>query len=123
MSKILIIDDEPIPCRLLDKFLSMEGHSVRTGSTSEHAAGIAEDFQPDLLLTDWLLRDETGLEVANAVLDRSPRTKVVVVTGLLEYSLEHQLKRLSFGLLTKPLDLDNLNTVIQQTCSENSEAN
>jgi len=122
MSKILIIDDEPIPCKLLDRFLSMEGHSVRTGSTSVHAAGIAEEFQPDLLLTDWLLRDETGLEVANAVLDRSPRTKVVVVTGLPEFSLENQLKRLSFGLVTKPLDLDNLSAMIHVACGEGNPA-
>ena len=117
MSKILIIDDEPTPCLMLDKFLSMEGHSVRVGSTAEHAAKIAEEFQPDVLLTDWLLRDETGLEVANAVLDRSPRTKVVVVSGLPALSLENQMKRRSFMLLTKPLDLDHLSEVIQGACN------
>ena len=117
MSKILIIDDESVPCQMLDKFLSLEGHSVRVGSTAAQAGAIAEMFQPDVLLTDWLLRDETGLEVANAVLEQSPGTKVVVVSGLPEFSLQNQMRRMSFQLVSKPLDLDNLTEIIHAACN------
>ena len=75
MAKILVIDDEPIPCRMLHHFLTGEGHEVRTALDADEAVQVAHDFRPDLLISDWLLKDKTGLDVALAVRDELPEAR------------------------------------------------
>src|SRR5688572_30398217 len=59
--KILIVDDEMPNVLLLERVLSRAGYENFVSTTdSREAAALFHDFQPDLVLTDWLMPDVDG---------------------------------------------------------------
>jgi CheY-like chemotaxis protein len=109
MAKILVIDDEPIPWRMLHHFLTGEGHEVRTALDADEAVQVAHDFRPDLLISDWLLKDKTGLDVALAVRDELPEARVIFTTGLPATVVAEKARAASnVSVLEKPFDLESL---------------
>jgi DNA-binding response OmpR family regulator len=62
MSRILIIDDDVILCRLLTELLTEEGFEVATVSFALEGFRMATENPPDLILLDIMLPDETGFQ-------------------------------------------------------------
>jgi DNA-binding response OmpR family regulator len=109
MAKILVVDDEAVPCRMLQHFLTSEGHEVRTALDAEEAVQVAHDFRPDLLIADWLLKGKTGLDVALAVRDELPQARVIFTTGLPANVVAEKAREVSsVSILEKPFDLESL---------------
>lgn len=115
MARILILDDEPVPCRFLSRFLSGHGYQVETAIRAQEAIELAAEFRPDLLLVDWLLKDEcNGLDVARTLRARNPELCLVFITGLPTEKIEVQAESLRpCTVLGKPTDLDVLLATIQ----------
>ena len=62
--KILIIDDEASNVRLLERVLMRAGfHNFISTTDPRAAAALFADFQPDLVLTDWLMANVDGAAV------------------------------------------------------------
>ncbi|MBK7059526.1 MAG: phosphate regulon transcriptional regulator PhoB [Rubrivivax sp.] len=64
MSRILVVEDEPAIAELIAINLRHAGHEVSLATSAEqaqHAVGVA---LPDLLLLDWMLPGESGLNLA-----------------------------------------------------------
>ncbi len=109
MARILIIEDEPAPLRLMSKVLADAGHEVRAAADGPQAIALGKAFQPDLLLSDWLLADQTGLEVALAVRDVVPGVRALFVTGFPPETMREQARQVSpWPVLEKPIDIDEL---------------
>jgi CheY-like chemotaxis protein/phosphoribosyl 1,2-cyclic phosphodiesterase len=83
---VLIVDDEPDVVRLLEVALRSEGFRLLSAYDGESALAIARAEQPDLLLLDWRLPGQSGLEVCRALRAESdPRLRdvpVVLLTAL-----------------------------------------
>jgi DNA-binding response OmpR family regulator len=114
MAKLLLVEDEPVSCRVLAKILSRQGYLVATAATVE-ALNTAVDFNPDAVITDWLLKDtRTGLEIAESVRKRNPRAGVVFISGLPAESLQGKVGHLAnCRLLEKPFHHDELLSTLQ----------
>ena len=116
MAKILVVDDEPIPCRMLQHFLTGEGHDVRTALDADEAVAVAQQFRPDLLIADWLLKDKTGLDVALAIRDELPQARVIFTTGLPANIVAEKARAASnVSVLEKPFDLETLVAAIGES--------
>ena len=79
---ILLVDDEPSVLAIVDTVLRRSGYSVIASSKPRDAmkhCGHGERI--DLLLTDILMPDIEGTELAVLVRQYSPRTKVLYMTG------------------------------------------
>src|SRR6188768_2617287 len=64
---ILIVEDEK-PIRDMIAFgLRRAGYSVREAEDSVEARAQIADSRPDLLLVDWMLPDQSGLELTRAI--------------------------------------------------------
>jgi DNA-binding response OmpR family regulator len=115
MAKILIVDDEPIPCRMLHCFLMSEGHDVRTALDADEAIEAAREFRPDLLIADWLLKDKTGLDVALAVRDALPQARIIFTTGLPTNVVAAKARAAgATRIIEKPFDLETLGAAIRE---------
>ncbi|MEZ4278857.1 MAG: response regulator [Myxococcota bacterium] len=108
--RVLIVDDEPTYREYLERFLARDGLSVRTAETGSDAIRIAEEFGPDLLLADWMLRCEMhGIEVGEVLRERWPELRILLMTGFPTADLEAEAARVGIdGVLEKPFGLEDL---------------
>jgi len=113
--RILIVDDEPTYREYLERFLSRDGFDVRTAETGNEAIAIAHDFEPDVLLADWMLRCEMhGIEVGEALRAMQPELRILLMTGYPTDDLQTDAKRVGInGFLEKPFALEDLAQAIQ----------
>ena len=106
MAKILIVDDESGIVDEVKDFFTEEGFEVHTADSGGDGIVMVEKIKPDILILDMKLPDISGIEVLKVSKEKSPHTKVIVVTGYVEQSLidkAEELGRDSF--LQKPFDL------------------
>lgn len=81
MAKILVIDDQDGMRRSLVILLRKEGYSVEEAENGERAVAHLDAGKFDLIVTDLKMSPGTGLDVLYFVLERHPRTDVIIMTG------------------------------------------
>ena len=80
---ILVVEDEPAICELLQVNLADAGYQVMTAGDAETAQRLMKGALPDLVLLDWMLPGQSGLALARA-LRADPRTRelpIIMVTA------------------------------------------
>jgi CheY-like chemotaxis protein len=83
MIKLLIVEDEVRALTALRRGMARRGYVVETAETAQEVIEVGRRFQPDILLTDWLLRgDHGGLQVAETLRQINPRLPIVFITAL-----------------------------------------
>lgn len=107
MTRVLLIDDDPELLDILAEWLSGRGHAVRTVSDAAAAVGAMEEFGPELVLLDGLLRGTTGQDVAKELESRGT-LRVVFLSGLPRDELPADRM-----VLQKPIDLDDLDRIVR----------
>lgn len=81
LARLLIVDDEEAQMRALCEALSEEGYQT-TGFSSPRAAIEALGRRPfDLLLTDLMMPEMSGIALLEAALQRDPQLVGIVMTG------------------------------------------
>jgi PAS domain S-box-containing protein len=88
--KILLIDDEPSLWQLASRILTRNGYQVCDGATAADALSVAGDLQQpiDLLLTDAIMPDMLGTEVAARVRVLRPGLPVLYMSGYAQVVLD-----------------------------------
>lgn len=108
MRKILVVDDDPAICDVVQTLLESEGYSVRTAVNGSNVVRLEEDL-PDLLLLDMWMSDMDGCEVAR-ILKHKPQTKHIPII-MISASQDLADTAESVGVddyLEKPFDLNLL---------------
>ncbi|MBL8930535.1 MAG: response regulator [Kineosporiaceae bacterium] len=67
MASILVVDDDPDICALLEFKLTSGGHAVTVEHDGEAALAALEQQKVDLVLLDWMMPRMGGLEVCLAM--------------------------------------------------------
>jgi len=104
-TKILIIEDEAAIADLLAYGLSKEGYVAQTANTGAAGLREVEQFKPDLLILDWMLPDQSGLEICKKV-TASFNIPILMITA--KSDITDKILGLEFGAddyITKPFDL------------------
>jgi two-component system, NtrC family, response regulator PilR len=111
--KILIVDDEPDICELLEITLSRMGLETRAAQSIAQAHRLLAEQPFNLCLTDMRLPDGNGLDLVDHIQQRYPGTPVAVITahGNMEAAIR-ALKSGAFDFISKPIDLKNLRQLI-----------
>jgi CheY-like chemotaxis protein len=81
---ILCVDDEPTGLTVRRLLLSNAGYTVLTAASAEMALRLFSCNRVDLVITDHLLLDLTGAELASELKRLKPEVPVVLLTGLIE---------------------------------------
>lgn len=103
--KILIIEDEAAIADLLAYGLAKEGFDVLTANHAADGLKRVEQFEPDLLLLDWMLPDLSGLDVCKKV-TATHNIPIIMLTA--KSDITDKIVGLEFGAddyITKPFDL------------------
>jgi PAS domain S-box-containing protein len=112
-SQILIVDDEFQVRSLLEDALSYMGHRTESCSSGRNALEVFSGNSFDLVLLDVNLPDMDGFEIMAAMLDMSPGTSVIMITGdaTTQAAIE-ALKGGAYDYLTKPIRIEDLGRTI-----------
>ena len=117
MDRILIVEDDFIIADYLRGLC--EGFGMRVvGSAMDAATALrlTEELRPDSVLMDVRLRGERdGVEVAMAIHDSHPETRVIFVTGSSEPSTLRRIRSdRPHRILIKPIDPAELEEALQE---------
>jgi DNA-binding response OmpR family regulator len=98
---VLLVDDEPEVVHALRAVLESAGYRTLAATSFEDGKRLlAATPPPDLLITDVRLGMFNGLQLA--VL-RSPATGVIVISGVLDNTLDAETRRLGGVYMLKPV--------------------
>lgn len=112
-AKILIIEDEKPIADILQYDLSGEGFRVRCAYNGAQGILAAEEFQPSLVLLDWMLPDVSGVDLLKILTERHD-IPVIMLTA--RGTVEDKVYGMSCGAddyITKPFDLREVNARIR----------
>lgn len=114
MAKVLIVDDEAVYRRQLEFGLVPDGHRIATAGSGREAIDVGARFRPDVLLTDWMLKDDIhGLHVVHVLRAVLPGLQAVLMTGFPSEHLRSEASGTSLcGFLEKPFTLERIRSVI-----------
>jgi len=104
-TNILIIEDEEPIADLLSYGLTMEGFHTRTAASGAAGLDELERFKPDLLLLDWMLPDQSGLDICKKV-TANYNIPIFMITA--KSDITDKVLGLEFGAddyITKPFDM------------------
>ncbi len=106
MASILVIDDDPIMTAILSESLEQDGHEVLEADTGSGGLLLAADEQPDLILLDLMLPDQTGYEVCRQLKERRSTRDIPVIFLTSAEGEENELRGFNEGavdFLFKPI--------------------
>jgi response regulator RpfG family c-di-GMP phosphodiesterase len=107
--KILIVDDEPCICDLLENFLRQKGYGVARADNGTLALSLVEDGDIDLVITDIRMPGMTGIQLLQKIREYNSGIPVLVTTGY--PTLDTAVQSLKLGVqdyLTKPFHLGEI---------------
>ena len=107
--RILVVDDEPNICRLLQRYLGRLGYEVQTAGSVPEALEHLGRSRYDLVLTDLRLPGPSGLELLVEVRSRAPGTRTILMSAHADvYAAAAAIERGVDQLIVKPFELEDL---------------
>ena len=119
--KILIVDDDPVTLKMLEKILLSAGYWVIKATNGKEALNIVDDYLPNIIILDIVMPVMDGTEAMES-LEKNPRTKnipVIFLSSLITKKDEMGKYAKSKSYLAKPIVRENLLKEIDK-CLENS---
>ncbi len=106
---ILVIEDEKMLAKSIQKFLSGYGYEALTAEDGELGLKLAREMRPDLVFLDMRLPKIEGMELLKKIKELDPSIYVIVITayGSIESAVE-AMKLGAYDYIRKPVDLDEL---------------
>jgi DNA-binding NarL/FixJ family response regulator len=104
--RVLIADDHPVFRFGMRALLESEEdfEVVGEASTGNEAVAVMDKYRPDVVLMDITMPGLNGIEATQQILDRHPKTNVLIVTMLDDDSLFPALRAGAHGYLLKGAD-------------------
>ena len=116
---LLVIDDEPVVLKLLDRLASRLGYEVVTFSGGVEALQALHRRPADLAMVDLRMPDANGLDLLRQIRSSFPACEVILMTGFA--AVDSAVEAIKLGAreyLTKPFDLDRLREVLTEIRTE-----
>lgn len=112
--KVLVVDDDAEIVDMLVDILTRDGRfEVRTAANGFDAGALTKEFQPDVLLLDYMLPDINGNIVCQRVRSdpQLAHTRIIIVSGAVDPAEVETLKSAGADeFVKKPFDVDELIT-------------
>ena len=116
---VLIVEDEGVLAKNIQRYLQGQGFEVRTASTGRDGVRQFEEFTPDVVLLDLGLPDMLGLEVLTEITKRDRLAKVIILTaqGNTQVAV-NAMKAGACDYLSKPIALGELKLAVEKAIGQ-----
>jgi DNA-binding NtrC family response regulator len=109
----MVIDDESIVGKRLKPALEKSGYEVEVFESGTEALKRIEEKDFDIVVTDVRMDDVDGIEILGRVSQKSPRTKVIIMTGYATIELAREaLVKGAYDFIAKPFIPNDLREII-----------
>lgn len=81
MAEVLVVDDEVEVGEVLRRVLERAGFTVSTANSVAEGLRLAEQSQPDIVVTDMIMPKVNGIELIKALRSRFPRIRIIAISG------------------------------------------
>ncbi len=114
--KVVLIDDEPNSLKVLSAILKKKGYEVLTFPCAEDALNDPNTSTADTIIVDYKMPGMSGIDFIDALKGHRNTPPIVMLTayGTIEKAVE-AMKKGAFNYLTKPVNPDELLTVVRET--------
>ena len=113
--RVLVVDDDPSLCELLEQLISRQGYQVFTALGGEEALAHLDETRPDLVSLDVVLEGMDGLETLRQLKSRLPDVPVVMLSGHGHARTIVEAMRLGASdFLRKPFEAEELELAFQK---------
>jgi two-component system cell cycle response regulator CpdR len=120
--RILLAEDEEAMRAYLERALTNAGYEVTSVDRGTEALPLLESEHFDLLLSDIVMPEMDGIELAQRCAEISPRTKVMFITGFAAVSLRASREQPHAKVLSKPFHLRDLVLKVERMFEDQREA-
>lgn len=107
--RVLVVDDQPINVKLLERKLEREGMEPLTAENGRQCVDIAFRERPDLILLDVMMPEMDGIEACRILQANAETRDIPVIFITARAGQEGKLEGLGAGAvdyIVKPIDLD-----------------
>ncbi len=115
MIRILLAEDEEAMRTYLARALENAGYDVVAVDRGTAAIPHLENEHFDLLLSDIVMPEMDGIELAQRCAEISPDTKVMFITGFAAVTLKASREAPQARMLSKPFHLKDLVLEVERT--------
>lgn len=118
--RILVVEDESVLAENVKTYLTRQTPDVRIAADGRRAKEIMGSFKPDVVVLDYGLPGETGLQLyRELVRHRDHPVGCVMITGYPLEKVTQPANKLGIHhLLSKPFSLAELQQLVEQTAAE-----
>src|ERR1035437_2130215 len=116
---ILVVDDEPGVRALMADLLLARGYECRVAESAGEALALFQEFRFDAVMSDINMPGMNGLELTRNLLETSPQTAVILMTG--NGDVEFAIEALRLGAsdyLLKPFDFKTVQRSLERAISK-----
>jgi CheY-like chemotaxis protein len=109
--RVLVVDDEEVIANTLAIILNQAGFEARAVFSGEQAVELLESFQPEMMITDVIMKGMTGIEAAIATRNKLPKCNILLFSGqavTADLLQEARTRGHEFEILAKPIHPSDL---------------
>jgi PAS domain S-box-containing protein len=108
-TRVLVIDDDVSLLQYLEKVLRDTGYIVSTAQSGHQGIMLAQDFFPDIILTDYSMPGMDGVQTIQSIRPITPDAVSILMTAYPDVGvITEALRQLVFDFLRKPFTADDL---------------
>ncbi len=114
--KILIIDDDALVCKSLEKVIKKFNYDVDICLEADKALDKIKRIEPDIILLDiYLSGSISGLDLLSEIQEKYPKIPVIMITAFADVNIAvDAMKRGAFDFLLKPINTEHLKLVLEK---------
>lgn len=113
---IFVVDDEPMVLELARLILPQQTYDLRSFRNPQQAldAFIAADPKPALIVTDYAMKEMTGIDLIKACRQNTPGQKILLMSGTVGREICNEVQPGPDAFLYKPFKVSELEGLVRQ---------
>ncbi len=116
---LLVVDDDPIFCRVLGKALEKRGFEVYAATDIHGGLELAGDHNPEYAIIDLRIGHESGLELVTGLKAMDTDIRMVILTGYASIATAVEAIKLgAIHYLTKPASADDIINALERDAGD-----
>jgi len=123
--KILVVEDEFGLQDFLRSVFSMEGYETRSAVDGDDGYAVYKRFRPDLVLTDIVMPNLSGIELVKKIRNEQSDIKVIYISGFfgikrLKQEMENEILEYKYRTLSKPFKISYMLDMVHEYLESDS---
>ena len=118
MSRIVVIEDDPVCQEVLRNLLADHGHEVWVAGDGVQGVALCAETKPDVIITDLVMPVQDGFLTIEQVRERFPRVPIIAMSGMVGAGRQAAVERGATCSVSKPVDGGQLLRLVREVLDE-----